>query len=53
MQGASVILMLAAVCILWGGLAVSLTALWVRGKREELEERNAAIRAAHEHLGHL
>ncbi|WP_159813646.1 methionine/alanine import family NSS transporter small subunit [Actinomyces sp. zg328] len=50
MTGAAIILMLVAIIIIWGGLAVSVTALYVRGRREEREAREKALAAAHEHL---
>ncbi len=50
MHGPAIILMLASMIIIWGGLAVSVTALFVRGRREEDEERAAAFARAHAHL---
>ena len=50
MPGAAIILMLVAIIIIWGGLAVSVTALYVRGRREEREARKAALAVAREHL---
>ena len=46
MSAPAIILMLAAMIIIWGGLAVSVTALLVRGRREDSEARaEAAARA--------
>ena len=42
--------MLVAMIIIWGGLAVSVTALVVRGRREEDEARATAFALAHAHL---
>ena len=50
MTAQAIILMLVAMIIIWGGLAVSVTALVVRGHREEDEERAAAFALAHAHL---
>lgn len=50
MHAPAIILMLIAIVVLWGGLAVSVTALLVRGQREEDEERAAAFARAHVHL---
>ncbi|MBS6072817.1 MAG: methionine/alanine import family NSS transporter small subunit [Actinomyces urogenitalis] len=50
MHAPAIILMLIAIVVLWGGLAVSITALLVRGQREEDEERAAAFARAHAHL---
>lgn len=50
MTAEAIILMLVAMIIVWGGLAVSVTALVVRGRREEDEERAAAFAEAHAHL---
>ncbi|WP_017178357.1 methionine/alanine import family NSS transporter small subunit [Actinomyces timonensis] len=50
MTGPAIILMLVSIIIIWGGLAVSVTALYVRGRREDREARKAALAVAHEHL---
>ncbi|BDA65272.1 MULTISPECIES: methionine/alanine import family NSS transporter small subunit [Actinomyces] len=50
MTGAAIALMLTAVVIIWGGLAVSVTALISRGRREERDAREQASRLAHSHL---
>lgn len=50
MHAPAIILMISAIIILWGGLAVSVTALFVRGRREDDEERAAAFARAHAHL---
>lgn len=50
MHAPAIILMLIAIIVLWGGLAVSVTALLVRGRREEDEDRAAAFARAHAHL---
>lgn len=50
MHAPAIILMLTAIVIIWGGLAVSVTALFVRGHREEDEERAAAFARAHAHM---
>lgn len=52
MTGEAIAVMLVAIVIIWGGLAVSVTALVVRGRREDVEAREAALAAAHEHLKH-
>ncbi|RAX20291.1 MULTISPECIES: methionine/alanine import family NSS transporter small subunit [Actinomyces] len=52
MTGPAIAVMLVAIVIIWGGLAVSVTALVVRGRREDVEAREAALAAAHEHLKH-
>ena len=44
--------MLVAIIIIWGGLAVSVTALVVRGRREDRDARAEARAAAREHLRH-
>ncbi len=50
MTGTAVLIMLAAIVIIWGGLAVSVTALVARGRREDHEARIAARLAARRHL---
>ncbi len=50
MTGSAIALMLTAVVIIWGGLAVSVTSLVSRGRREDRDARRAASAAAHEHL---
>ena len=50
MSAPAIILMLAAMIIIWGGLAVSVTALVSRGHREQAEDRARASAEAHEHL---
>lgn len=50
MTGSAIALMLTSVVIIWGGLAVSVTSLVSRGRREERDARRAASAAAHEHL---
>ncbi len=50
MTGPAIALMLAAVIIIWGGLAASVTALLIRGRREQREAEAAAHAEAHEHL---
>ncbi|WP_128774141.1 methionine/alanine import family NSS transporter small subunit [Actinomyces oricola] len=50
MTGAAVLIMLTAIVVIWGGLAVSVSALVVRGRREDLEARRAALAAAREHM---
>ncbi|AYD89992.1 methionine/alanine import family NSS transporter small subunit [Actinomyces sp. 2119] len=50
MTGSAIALMLTSVVIIWGGLAVSVTSLVSRGRREERDARAAASAAAHEHL---
>jgi len=42
MTGPAITLMLVAIVIIWGGLAVSVTALVVRGRREDKEARAQA-----------
>ena len=49
MTGVAVLIMLIAI-IIWGGLAVSVTALVSRGHREQAEDRARASAEAHEHL---
>jgi len=48
--GTAIALMLVAIVIIWGGLAVSVTALVSRGRREARDARRAAVAAAREHL---
>ena len=50
MTGIAVLIMLAAVVIIWGGLAVSITALISRGRREDRDARAEASARAREHL---
>ena len=50
MTGIAVLIMLAAVVIIWGGLAVSITALISRGRREDLHGRAEASARAREHM---
>ena len=52
MTGTAIALMLVAIVIIWGGLAVSVTALVVRGRREDKEARAQALAVAREHLRH-
>ena len=52
MTGPAITLMLIAIIIIWGGLAVSVTALVVRGRREDRDARAEARAAAREHLRH-
>ena len=52
MTGPAITLMLVAIVIIWGGLAVSVTALVVRGRREDKDARAQARAAAREHLRH-
>ena len=52
MTGVAVLIMLIAIIIIWGGLAVSVTALVVRGRREDRDARAEARAAAREHLRH-
>ena len=42
MTGTAIALMLVAIVIIWGGLAVSVTALVSRGRREARDARRAA-----------
>ena len=42
MTGTAVLIMLAAIIIIWGGLAVSVTALISRGRREDRDARAEA-----------
>ena len=46
MTGTAIALMLVAIVIIWGGLAVSVTALVSRGRREARDARRAAVAAA-------
>ena len=46
MTGIAVLIMLLAIVIIWGGLAVSITALISRGRREDRDAR------AREHMLH-
>ena len=50
MTGVAVLIMLIAISIIWGGLAVSVTALLVRGRREDSEARAEAFARAHANL---
>ena len=50
MTGIAVLIMLAAVVIIWGGLAVSITALISRGRREDRDARAEASARAREHM---
>ena len=52
MAGIAVLVMLAAVVIIWGGLAVSITALISRGRREDRDARVEAAARAREHMLH-
>ena len=52
MTGTAVLIMLAALIILWGGLAVSVTALISRGRREDRDARAEASARAREHMLH-
>ena len=52
MTGTAVLIMLAAIIIIWGGLAVSVTALISRGRREDRDARAAASARAREHMLH-
>ena len=52
MTGPAITLMLVAIIIIWGGLAVSVTALVVRGRREDRDARAEARAAAREHRRH-
>ena len=52
MTGPAITLMLVAIIIIWGGLAVLVTALVVRGRREDRDARAEARAAAREHLRH-
>ena len=50
MTGIAVLIMLAAVVIIWGGLAVSITALISRGRGEARDARAEASARAREHM---
>lgn len=50
MTASAISLMLIAIIVIWGGLAISVTALVSRGRREDREARRAASQAAHSHL---
>ena len=50
MTGIAVLIMLAAVVIIWGGLAVSITALISRGRREDRDARAGASARARGHM---
>lgn len=50
MTASAIALMLAAIIVIWGGLAVSVTALISRGRREDRDARRTASEAAHSHL---
>ena len=50
MTGVAVLIMLIAVVIIWGGLAVSITALISRGRREDRDARAEASARAREHM---
>ena len=50
MTGPAVLLMLAFIVIVWGGLALSVASLVSRGRREAREARAASRSAAREHL---
>ena len=50
MTGIAVLIMLAAVVIIWGGLAVSITALISRARREDRDARAEASARAREHM---
>ena len=50
LTGIAVLIMLAAVVIIWGGLAVSITALISRGRREDRDARAEASARAREHM---
>ena len=53
MTGTAVLIMLAAIIIIiWGGLAVSVTALISRGRREDRDARAEASARAREHMLH-
>ena len=47
MTGVAVLIMLIAIIIIWGGLAVTVTAIVSRGHREQAEDR---ARASVDHL---
>ena len=50
MTGIAVLIMLIAIVIIWGGLAVSITALISRGRREDRDARVEASARAREHM---
>lgn len=50
MTASAITLMLTAIIVIWGGLAVSVTALISRGRREDRDARKQASEAAHSHL---
>ena len=50
MTGIAVLIMLIAIVIIWGGLAVSITALISRGRREDRDARAEASARAREHM---
>ena len=50
MTGVAVLIMLLAIVIIWGGLAVSITALISRGRREDRDARAEASARAREHM---
>ncbi|CAM2857818.1 methionine/alanine import family NSS transporter small subunit [Actinomyces slackii] len=50
MTGSAIAFLLVSIVIIWGGLAVSVTALISRGRREERDAKKAASQAAHAHL---
>ena len=52
MTGIAVLIMLLAIVIIWGGLAVSITALISRGRREDRDARAEASARAREHMLH-
>ena len=52
MTGPAITLMLVAIVLIFDGLAVSVTALVVRGRREDRDARAEARAAAREHLRH-
>ena len=52
MTGIAVLIMLLAIVIIWGGLAVSITSLISRGRREDRDARAEASARAREHMLH-
>lgn len=50
MTGTAVLVMLLAIVIIWGGLAVSVSALISRGRREDRDARAEASARAREHM---
>ena len=52
MTGIAVLIMLLAIVIIWGGLAVSITALISRGRREDRDARAEASARARAHMLH-